>query len=202
MSNQHESTGSRSGGSAVVSGGAFPREAAARKDQSKVTEKPIDRPMGPASFSAEHRSFFDIYKRGQGYHTRVWTAVGGGVLILAGGNFLYDQLDLFETQAAWTLWVQVGIPVAFVVILGLLLYWVTGVNRRTCDFMIATEGEMKKVSWSSRKELIGSTKVVIVFSVLIAAMLFVTDLIFMTIFSLLNVLRIPPPLLKLFGIGD
>ncbi len=202
MSNQHESTGSRSGGTATASGAGLPGGSASRKDQSKVTDKPIDRPVGPVPLSAERRSFFEIYKRGQGYHTRVGTAVGGGVLILAGGNFLYNQLDLFETQAAWTLWVQVGIPVAFVVILGLLLYWLAGVNRRTCDFMIATEGEMKKVSWSSKKELIGSTKVVIVFALLIAALLFVTDLLFIMIFSLLNVLRLPPPLLKMIGIGD
>ena len=36
------------------------------------------------------------------------------------------------------------------------------------DFLIATDSEMKKVNWTSRKELIGSTKVVIVFMFLIA----------------------------------
>jgi preprotein translocase subunit SecE len=202
MSSQHESSGSRPGGTATAPGAGPPGGRKTGKDQSKVTDKPLDRVVGGAPVSGERRSFFEIYKRGQGYHTRVGTAVGAGILILAGGNFLYDQLDLFENQAAWTLWVQVGIPVAFVVILGLLLYWVVGVHRRSCDFMIATEGEMKKVSWSSKKELIGSTKVVIVFSLLISAMLFVTDLVFMTIFSMLNVLRLPPALLKMFGFGE
>ena len=36
------------------------------------------------------------------------------------------------------------------------------------DFLIATDSEMKKVNWTSRKELIGSTKVVIIFMFLIA----------------------------------
>src|SRR3712207_7866772 len=36
------------------------------------------------------------------------------------------------------------------------------------DFLIATDSEMKKVNWTSRRELIGSTKVVIVFMFLIA----------------------------------
>ena len=41
------------------------------------------------------------------------------------------------------------------------------------DFLIATDSEMKKVNWTSRKELIGSTKVVIIFMFLIALFLFV-----------------------------
>ncbi len=47
--------------------------------------------------------------------------------------------------------------------------------------MIATEGEMKKVSWSSKKEIIGSTKVVIVTLLLMGLVLFLVDL-FNTIF--------------------
>jgi preprotein translocase SecE subunit len=43
------------------------------------------------------------------------------------------------------------------------------------DFLIATDSEMKKVNWTSRKELIGSTKVVIFFMVIIASVLFVID---------------------------
>ena len=135
-----------------------------------------------------------MYKRGQGYYTRMGTAVGGGILILAGADFLYRQLDVFDTNAAWTLWLRVGIPIAIVVGLGLLLFWIVGVNRKTCDFMIATEGEMKKVSWSSKRELIGSTKVVILFSILIAALLFVTDIAFIQLFGAIKVLKVAPSL--------
>jgi len=201
MSHQQESTGSRSGGAATASGAGRPGGPAARKDQSKVTDKPIERPVGVAPLSAERRSFFEVYKRGQGYHTRMGTAVGGGVLILAGGNFLYNQLDLFETQAAWTLWVQVGIPLAFVVILGLLLYWLVGVNRKTCDFMIATEGEMKKVNWSTRKEVLGATKVVIFTVLALGFLLSVVDLLFILFFSWIGVLKLPV-WQRLFGMGD
>jgi len=144
------------------------------------------------------RSFLEIYKSGQGYYTRMGTAVGGGVLILAGADFLYRQL-VFESNAPWTLWVQVGVPLAVAVGLGVLLYWVVGVNRRSCDFMIATEGEMKKVSWSSRRELIGSTKVVIVFTVAIAALLFVVDVGFVVLFGWLRVLKVVPSLVKVLS---
>ena len=43
------------------------------------------------------------------------------------------------------------------------------------DFLIATDSEMKKVNWTSRKELIGSTQVVIMFMFLIALFLFAVD---------------------------
>ncbi len=198
MSKKQESSDPRSGTSAVVTESAPPApNSRKKKEPSKLTEKPLDRPAG-AMARREHRSFFEVYKRGQGYYTRAGTAVGGGALILAGANFLFNQLDVFETDEAWALWVQVGAPVLAVVVFGLLLYWVAGVHRRTCDFMIATEGEMKKVSWSSRRELIGSTKVVIVFTIAIAAMLFVTDIVFMLLFGALNVLKVAPSVLKLF----
>ena len=57
------------------------------------------------------------------------------------------------------------------------------------DFMIATEGEMKKVNWSTRREIIGSTKVVILFTVLLALLLFVVDLSFQALFSWIGVLK-------------
>jgi preprotein translocase SecE subunit len=43
---------------------------------------------------------------------------------------------------------------------------------------------MKKVNWTSRKELIGSTKVVIVFMFLIAIFLFTVDILFSYFFYL------------------
>ncbi len=59
------------------------------------------------------------------------------------------------------------------------------------DFLIATDGEMKKVNWTSKRELIGSTKVVILFMFAIAIILFVLDLLFNTVFYSIRVLNIP-----------
>ena len=134
------------------------------------------------------KSFFEVYKRNQGTYTRTGTAVGAGVMILAGGDFLYRQLA-FESDAPWTLWAQISIPLAVLIIMGLLVWWVVGVYRKSCDFMIATEGEMKKVSWSSRKEVIGSTKVVIVFAFILVALLRTVDLVFVVLFSWMGVTR-------------
>ncbi|MEK7731025.1 MAG: preprotein translocase subunit SecE, partial [Planctomycetota bacterium] len=57
------------------------------------------------------------------------------------------------------------------------------------DFMIATEGEMKKVSWSSKREIIGSTKVVILFTLLMSLFLFIVDIVFMELFGGMGVLK-------------
>ena len=144
------------------------------------------------------RSFFDVYKRNQGTYTRTGTAVGAGVLILAGAHFLHQQL-MFDEGSVWGTWLQIGIPVLMLLVFGVALWWVVGNYRKTCDFMIATEGEMKKVSWSDRKELIGSTKVVILFTAALATILFVVDLVFMTFFNAIGVLRGASPMETFFG---
>jgi preprotein translocase subunit SecE len=162
-----------------------------------MAEHPIARGVGVGR--ADRRSFFEYYKRGQGVYTRGGTAVGAAVLTLAGADFVYDQLGAFESGKAWTLWVQIGVPALMIVVLGLFIWWIVGVNRRCCDFMIATEGEMKKVSWSSKRELIGSTKVVILFTILLAIVLFVVDVIFIQFFGAIKVLKAAPSLLDMFA---
>jgi preprotein translocase SecE subunit len=45
------------------------------------------------------------------------------------------------------------------------------------------------VSWSTKNEVVGSTKVVILFTLLLAALLFVVDLAFQGFFSMIGVLK-------------
>jgi preprotein translocase SecE subunit len=75
-------------------------------------------------------------------------------------------------------------------------------NRRVCDFLIATDGEMKKVNWSSRREITGSTKVVIFVVVALGLFLFFVDILLMLFFSEIKVLRIVPETFsKLIGLA-
>jgi preprotein translocase SecE subunit len=70
-----------------------------------------------------------------------------------------------------------------------LIYWLVGLKASTAEFLIATDGEMKKVNWSSWKDIRGSTLVVIFASFLIAAGLFGVDSLFSAFFQLIGVLQ-------------
>ncbi|MEP0843041.1 MAG: preprotein translocase subunit SecE [Phycisphaerae bacterium] len=131
-----------------------------------------------------------FYKPGQGYYTRMFTAVGASLLVLWGAAALFGQLSsLMSTASPYRYPVSYGVTVAFVLGLGGVIYWLVGLSRRPNDFFIATEGEMKKVSWSSRKDVVRSTKVVIASVVMLAALLFLADLFFMFFFSKIGVLK-------------
>lgn len=141
-----------------------------------------------------------IYKPGQGYYTRVCTAIGGGVLAVWGAIFVLDELRAYlDPNEPYFYPTQYAIAVGFLAVLCGLLYWGVGIGRKSNDFFIATEGEMKKVSWSSRQEVIRSTKVVIVTVVLLGVFLFVADILFMEFFSTIKVLKTQSLLEKLLG---
>ena len=121
---------------------------------------------------------FGIYKRGQGKHTRLCSAGGTGLIAGLGCLQLYKKLQAADVG----LWVATMVPAGLFVVLGLLIFWL--VNKASiADFMIAAEGEMKKVSWSSRKEIAVSTFVVVVVVIIMAVLLGTTDLSFRLIFD-------------------
>lgn len=129
------------------------------------------------------------YKPEQGRRTRIGTMIGFGTLVLWGGYFVWEQLRVYEGDEGWRLLITPGIPILFAVILGGALWWFTFSYRASSDFLIATEGEMKKVNWSTKREVIGSTKVVIMFTILIASYLFAVDVVFQNIFRWIGVLK-------------
>ena len=113
---------------------------------------------------------FDIYKRGQGKYTRLYSSFGAALVAGLGCLQLYKKLQATDLG----LWVKTMVPAGLFVALGFLIFWL--VNKPAiADFMVAAEGEMKKVSWSSRKEIAVSTFIVIVVVIVIAMLLGVTD---------------------------
>ena len=83
--------------------------------------------------------------------------------------------------ADFGLWVSTMIPTAVFSILSLLSFWL--INKPSmADFLIAAEGEIKKVSWSTRKEIVVSTVIVVVVVISISALLGVTDFVFQLFF--------------------
>ncbi len=119
---------------------------------------------------------FKIYKRGQGYYTRLYSALVSFVIISIGCYVLYDKL-----QAGDNIWVGSLVPAGICFFSGLLIFWL--VNKPSiADFMISAEGEIKKVSWSSRREIFFSTIIVICVVALMAVMLWATDMAFQLLF--------------------
>ena len=83
-----------------------------------------------------------------------------------------------------------GAAAGLVLLVGAVLIFVfIGSKPSICEFLIATDGEMKKVNWSTRREVLGSTWVVIAASFLIAGMLYLVDMAFQTFFVAINVLQ-------------
>ena len=128
---------------------------------------------------------FRIYKKEQGKYTRVCTFLGVMLVTVIGAGELSDKLFAYTPTRGPM--IRYGVPTLMVIGVGLLMLWV--VNRaKTADFLIATESEVKKVSWSSKKEIVGSTKVAIVFTFILAAVLFAVDILFATVFKTLNIM--------------
>jgi preprotein translocase subunit SecE len=157
--------------------------------------------------------FFTIYKSGQGYWTRMGTAAAAALLALLTTGFLYRELPVPLTSAftpsnldslssaaraaavihATLLAERATLAICCAFLIGFAILTFLLMNKPTnADFMIATDSEMKKVNWTSRKELIGSTKVVIVFMFMIAFLLFGLDVVFGYFFKLLTVLQAGP----------
>ncbi len=128
-----------------------------------------------------------IYKKGQGYWTRMMSGIAAGLLIFMGASWLWKVMN-FRIGAVETVYVQAGAAVIFIGVLSVLVYYLIAVHKKVVDFLIATEGEMKKVNWSTRREIMGSTWVVIGLTFIVAAIIAFLDMTYSMIFQTLKVL--------------
>jgi preprotein translocase subunit SecE len=124
-----------------------------------------------------------LYKPLQGKQARLWTAVGLGLIIIFGLREVYLNLkDTSGKVATFT------IPVAIGVVLGWFTFRLLQFPPFV-EFLIATEAEMNKVSWTSRDDLKRATTVVLVTVLLMAVFIFGVDWIWMNLLQFLGVLR-------------
>ncbi len=86
------------------------------------------------------------------------------------------------------LYIQSGTAVGVILLFGGVLFWVLN-KPRVVEFMIATEAEMRKVNWPTKREVIGSTWVVICGTFLMAFVLLVVDMAFSELFINIRVLE-------------
>jgi len=124
----------------------------------------------------------DLYKPMQGWYARVYTGLALGLVAAAGGMRIYEASN--EYDAVW----KISLPTAFAIVLGWIIFRIVQFPP-FAEFLIATEAEMNKVSWTNKEDLIRSTTVVLMTVVLMAVFLFVVDRLWTFILQMLGVLK-------------
>lgn len=128
----------------------------------------------------------DAYKPTQGWYARLLTGLGLGVVALAGiVRLAQTQLDGERFSGPW---MQYGLPVGLVALFGWVIFRLVHYPP-FADFLIATEAEMNKVSWTTKDELKRATIVVIGTVVVMAMYLLVVDLVWQFLLKLIGVLQ-------------
>jgi len=117
-----------------------------------------------------------IYKPGQGKYTRLGS---GAAAWAVAGIGCWNLNRILGTDMS--LWITTIVPVVVFVAIAAGVYWLLN-KPAVADFMIAAEGELKKVNWSSRKEVAASTVIVIVVVFVMGFVLGVTDMVFQFVF--------------------
>ena len=151
----------------------------------------------------------NVYKRNQGRLTRqvtvicLWFLIGLGCYTLsqqllgdfvpgAGVRFWFTDKPAFILDRWSSAAIRIGLPVLLAAIGGWIAYRMVNYPR-FADFLVSVEAEMAKVSWPSKDELYRATIVVITTMFMLAAMLFIFDLVWQNFFSLIDVIRTSAP---------
>ena len=95
---------------------------------------------------------------------------------------------LFETLNDYTLATRYGVPAAVGLACGWFIFRLVQYPPFV-EFLIATEAEMNKVSWTSREDLYRATTVVLVTVILMALFLFAVDWLWSYLLQMLGVLK-------------
>ena len=167
-----------------------------KKDAGIVRDDAPARPAKSASKGSPQRKpgrfapFFtnllktEVYKPTQGKNARLWTAVGLCALIGVGILRVYD-LYLKDQYPPVP---QYSIPAALALAFGWFIWRLVNYPP-FADFLIATEAEMRKVSWTSPEDLKRATIVVLATIFVLAFYLFAVDYLWSWLLQVGHVLR-------------
>ena len=129
-----------------------------------------------------------MYKPDQGYYTRMLSGVGVGVIVLSGVAWIWEKMPSLVEDQTNVLYYQGGTAIGLIAVFGITVFLLLN-KPNIADFMIATEAEMKKVNWPSKKEIIGSTWVVICGTAFIAVLLWLINIAFAWLFTSIGLLE-------------
>jgi preprotein translocase subunit SecE len=126
------------------------------------------------------------YKNNQGRLIRRLTMIGVWAVFVCGAYkftlLAFDWAPLLREQSVRY------IVALLITLIGMwfgyrLVHWPT-----FADFLVSVESEMVKVSWPGKAELYSSTIVVLVMFVILSAMIYVFDLVWVFIFNSIGIL--------------
>jgi len=128
-------------------------------------------------------------KPGQGRWARLVAYAGVGVMALFGAVSLHRLPGLSSgwygnLGGIWKSWPVFGqaftlrpifFPAAAFFLASVTAYHLFANRPKSADFLVDTQGEMKRVSWPTRREWVGSTLVVLVLVAFLSFFLYLTD---------------------------
>jgi len=127
--------------------------------------------------------FFSIYKRGQGKWLRWGTVAAATGVVLTGCWWLwFREIHLAPLDTIWKI-----LAVTLWLLLWTLVIFRFVASPKWGEFLIMTESEMRKVSWPSRREVINSTKVVILLTFGLGFVLWLVDIGFIKLFQWMGI---------------
>lgn len=146
-------------------------------------------PSASAAQAVEPSRGLSVYKSGQGYYTRMGTVVGVALVSLLGLLWLWEYFKLIPIGSTNPLYVAATGAILVGGAITAITYYLVFVKPGSVDFLIATEGEMKKVNWSTRREVVGSATAVIFTAVVLALFCWGLEIFFVWFFQLIKVLE-------------
>ncbi|MGE3820125.1 MAG: preprotein translocase subunit SecE [Isosphaeraceae bacterium] len=159
------------------------------KDGAAASKLPKPSKGGPAGGATNRFAQFllnlvrtDVYKPLQGWYARLYTALGIGLIAGVGVWRLYEIV--YESTEA----IRFGVPAVAALLGGWFLFRLVQYPPFV-EFLIATEAEMNKVSWTNKDDLYRATVVVLVTVVLTSVFLFGVDWIWSNLLQAIGVLR-------------
>src|SRR5262249_40646799 len=121
----------------------------------------------------------------------IWSLYNGSLLQAGAANWTVTVPFTGGTTGTILPGVKYALPFAILLPLALWFPFRVGNYPGFVDFLVATEAELNKVSWTPKRQLIRDTVVVLVFVVLFTVFLFVVDQLWGWTFRAIGVLPKP-----------
>ncbi|MFO0960318.1 MAG: preprotein translocase subunit SecE [Isosphaeraceae bacterium] len=165
-------------------------ESAGSKAGARPGKAPAPKPSGMRLIGQKVAPFFanllqtTWYKPHQGWYARLWTGIGLGATAAIGLYRLFEYLK----STSNSMFSRFGVPALLAAGFAWLIIRVLQYPPFV-DFLIATEAEMNKVSWTSKQDLYRATSVVLVTVLLMSVYLFGVDFLWMKLLETIGVLK-------------